>query len=126
MASGKSVRRGEPQFSRSAVAPALLAAIVLFATFAIIDTSAYLYVRFAVTILTAIVAYYAVRAAKFWWLVGLVPIILFFNPVYPITTWPFEFAPMLVLWITLVAPIFLMACGVFLKVPVDESSTPRR
>jgi hypothetical protein len=69
---------------RTAIIPAVLAAIVLLAGLALLGTDTYLVIRFAVSILALIVAVFAWQAKQWWWLLGLVPIAVLWNPVWPI------------------------------------------
>lgn len=75
-----------PKFRRTALAPALLAVIVLMAGLALLDSGeAYLWIRFPVSILAVIVGVFAWQAKQLWWLVGLAPIAVMWNPVWVIT-----------------------------------------
>src|SRR3979490_1836848 len=73
-----------PAFSRSALVPGLLGAIVLIAGFALIGTEWYLYVRYAVSILALILCVFAGAAKNVWWLAGLLPLGGVLNPGWPI------------------------------------------
>lgn len=105
---------------RTAIIPAVLAAIVLLAGLALLETDAYLVIRFAVSILALIVAVFAWQARQWWWLLGLVPIAVLWNPVFPIVL---EDAG---LWSALqyVAVLVFLAAGAFIRVeePADGSA----
>ena len=73
-----------PPFRRTALAPGILGAIVLFVGLAVINSDAFTIVRFAVSILALIVAVFAWQSKQWWWLIGLLPIAVLWNPVYPI------------------------------------------
>ncbi|PJJ61473.1 DUF6804 family protein [Compostimonas suwonensis] len=76
----------EPAISRPALAPGLLAAIALLAGLALLGSpDGYIVIRYIVSILALIIVVFAVQAKKWWWLVGLVPIAVLWNPVFPIT-----------------------------------------
>jgi hypothetical protein len=111
----------EPNFTRPALAPGILAAIVLFVGVALIDSSWFIAVRFVVAILAVIIAWFAIQGQKWWWLIALVPIVVLWNPVFPLglagTGW---------MSAQLIAPIFLVAAGVMITVPREESERSRR
>jgi hypothetical protein len=110
-----------PAFRRTALAPGILAAIVLFAGFALLDSDAFLFIRFAVAILALIVAVYAWQAAQPWWLIGLVPIVILWNPVFPITL------PVAELWLGMqyVAALIFIVAGIRIKVPNPDDRNRR-
>lgn len=114
-------RYAEPEFTRPALAPALLAAIALLAGVALMGSDWFLFVRFAVSILAAIVAVFAFQAHRRLWLVVLVPVIVAWNPVWLIPMGG-------VGWFIahLVVPIALVAAGVLIKVPRPEQVQRRR
>src|SRR5690606_28456245 len=80
----KTVKKTEPTFSRPALAPGILAAIVLMAGVGFMDNSWFLAVHFVVTILAVIIGWFAIQAKQYWWLVVLIPIIVLWNPVFPL------------------------------------------
>lgn len=101
-----------PEFRRTALAPGLLAAIVLLAGLALLDNSdAYLWIRFPVSILAVIVCIYAWQAKQLWWLIGLVPIVVLWNPVLVIELHG-QF------WVALqfVAALLFIAAGILIKI----------
>ena len=111
----------KPEFTRPALAPAILAAIVLMAGVAFLDNSWFIVVHFVVTILTAVIAWFAIQAQKWWWLLALVPIIVLWNPVFPLgLSGPCWFSAQLI------APIFLVAAGVMITVPTAEAERRAR
>ncbi|GAB3617893.1 hypothetical protein GCM10027416_24500 [Okibacterium endophyticum] len=113
-------RRAEPGFTRPALAPGLLAAIVLFIGAALIGTDWFTAVRYAVAILAAIVAWFALKGRSYWWLIVLVPIIVLWNPVLPLPlSGPGWFSAQLI------APILFVAAGVMITVPVTPHDARR-
>jgi hypothetical protein len=104
-----------PEFSRSALVPGLLGAIVLIAGFALIGGEWYLYVRYVVSILALILCVYAGQAKQWWWLAGLLPIAVVWNPV-----WPLALDDLVLRALELVAAVVFIAAGVVIKVPVDQ------
>ena len=101
-----------PNFTRPALAPGILAALVLFVGLALLDSDAYLYIRFGVCILTVIVAVFAWQARAWWWLIGLVPIAIIWNP-----AWVIELSGQGWVALQYVAALILIASGVLTKVP---------
>lgn len=81
-ARGRSVRPGEtPPFTRPALAPSLLAAIVLLACVAIVDSSAFVFVRWGVSVLSLIVLVFAVRGRVWWAALLMAAVAVCWNPV---------------------------------------------
>ena len=69
---------------RTAIIPAVLAAIALLAGLALLNSEGFIVIRFAVSILALVVAVFAWQAKQWWWLIGLVPIAVLWNPAFPI------------------------------------------
>jgi hypothetical protein len=117
----RSTKATEPTFARPALAPGILAAIVLMAGVGFMDNSWFLAVHFVVTILAVIIGWFTIQAKQYWWLLVLVPIIVLWNPVFPLPLsgdgW---FAAQLI------AAIPFVAIGVLLKVRVDAEDRSRR
>ena len=108
-------RTGEPVARRLALAPGLLAAIVLLVGLALIETDAFTVIRYAVAILALICAWFAVQARHWWWIPPLVAIAVLWNPVLPIPV------PGL-LWTgsQYVAAIVFVVAGVLIKVRTGD------
>lgn len=110
-----------PKFRRTAFAPAVLAVIVLMAGLALLDNDeAYIWIRFPVSILAIIVGVFAWQAKQWWWLAGLAPIAVLWNPVWPIILHG-QF------WVALqfVAALVFVAVGFFIKVRNPEDRNRR-
>jgi hypothetical protein len=108
---------------RTAIIPAVLAAIVLLAGLALLETDAFLVIRFTVSILALIVAVFAWQARQWWWLIGLVPIAVLWNPIFPIEL---EDAA---LWSGLqyIAVIVFLVAGILIRVDEKpDAQAPRR
>ena len=107
---------------RTAIIPAVLAAIALLAGLALLDTDTFLVIRFAVSILALIVAVFAWQARQWWWLIGLVPIAVLWNPVLPIDLGNDA------LWSALhyVAAIVFLVAGVLIRVDEQPNAQPPR
>jgi hypothetical protein len=110
-----------PAFRRTALAPGILAAIVLLAGLALIDGDTFIIIRYAVSILALIIAVFAWQAKHWWWLVGLVPIAVLWNPIVPITLSSGQW------WVALqyVAAIVFIAAGILIKVRNVEDKNQR-
>ena len=73
-----------PEFTRPALAPGLLGAIALVVGILLIGSDGFLFILFAVSILACIIAVFAWQARSWWWLLGLLPIVVLWNPVWPL------------------------------------------
>lgn len=106
-----------------ALAPGILAAIVLLAGVALISLDGYIAIRFGVSILALIVAVFAWQARQWWWLPLLVAIAVAWNPVVVL---PFEGD----LWLGAhyAAAIVFIVIGLLVKVrnPDDRNRRPAR
>ncbi|MCU1534862.1 MAG: hypothetical protein JWR53_1343 [Glaciihabitans sp.] len=110
-----------PAFRRTALAPGILAAIVLLAGLALLHSSAFIWIRYGVSILALIVVVFAWQSRQWWWLILLVPIAIVWNPVWPITPAPDQ------LWLGLqyIATIVFVTCGILIKVPNKDDRNAR-
>jgi hypothetical protein len=72
-----------PTFQRNALAPSLLAAMVLFIAPALIGNDWFLFIRFVVAILALIVGWFAAQARHWWWIPVMLAIAVIWNPIYP-------------------------------------------
>ncbi|WP_420367728.1 DUF6804 family protein [Curtobacterium sp. L1-20] len=101
-----------PPFTRPALAPSLIAAIVLLACVAIVDSSGFVFARWGVTVLSLIVLVFAVRGRAWWAVVLMAAVAVCWNPleVVPI---PGE------VWaaLQLVAAAVFIVVGILVKVP---------
>ena len=71
----------EPTFTRPALAPGLLGAIALLAGLALLDVESFVIIRYVVSILAVIICVFVIQAKSWWWLIGLVPIAVLWNPI---------------------------------------------
>lgn len=115
-----STRYPTPEFRRTALAPAVLAAIVLLAGVALVGADGYLVIRFAVSILALIIAVFAWQARQWWWLPLLAAIAVLFNPVVVV---PIEGDALLIAHY--VSIIVLLVIGIFVKVRNPEDRNQR-
>ena len=110
-----------PAFTRPALAPGLLAAIVLLAGLALLDNpDGYFWIKVGVAILALIVCVFAVQARQWWWLLGLVPVAVAWNPVFPL-----EFHGQGWVAAQFVAALLFIASGVLIKVRSAEDGGRR-
>jgi|GEM_PF-1578914 len=112
-----------PPFTRPALAPSLLAAVVLLACVAIVDSSAFVFARWGVTVLALIVLVFAVRGRTWWAAALMVAVAVCWNPVAVVPI-PGE------VWAALqiVAAALFIVVGIVVKVPrgtePDRASRP--
>jgi hypothetical protein len=103
-------------YRRTTLAPGILAAILLLAGLALLDSSAYYWFKAAIAILAAIVAVFAWQAKQWWWLPLLAVIVVAWNPI-----WPIDFHHW-VGWLIAqyVAVVVFLVIGVLIKVPNED------
>ena len=101
-----------PAYNRAALAPGILGALVLLFGLAFADW--YTYVEYAVCILALILCVFAWQARRRWWLAGLIPIAVLWNPIWPIP----GLVPVLPLLSLAAAAVFIVA-GLTIKIPAD-------
>ena len=117
-----SQRYPNPSFARLALAPGLLAAIVLLAGVALIDSDWFTIFRYAISILAAIIGVFAFQAKQWWWLPALAAIVVLWNPIVPLELELFVWQVL-----HLAAAVVFVAAGLLIKVPMapDRASTRR-
>jgi hypothetical protein len=103
-----------PAFNRAALVPGLLGAIVLLAGLALVGSDWYLYIRYGVSILALILCVFAGQAKKWWWLAGLIPVAVVWNPV-----WPFPLNGIAIQGLSIAAAVVFVAAAVTIKIPAD-------
>jgi hypothetical protein len=114
-------RYGAPTFRRTALAPGLLAAIVMIAGFALIGQDSYLVIEYVVAILALIVAWFAFQARQWWWIPLLLAIAVIWNPVFP-----FHFSGPYWFGAQYVAILVFVLVAILVKVPITEAQKPGR
>lgn len=115
----RSARSGEtPPFTRPALAPSLLAAIVLLACVAIVDSSAFVFVRWGVSVLSLIVLVFAVRGRVWWAALLMAAVAVCWNPVavvpIPGQVWA---------GLQLIAAALFIVVGILVTVPRGADAT---
>jgi hypothetical protein len=111
----------EAQFSRSALAPGLLGAIVLLAGLALVGTSWETFVLYAAAILALIQCVFAWQGRQWWWLIGLIPIAVLWNPVWPISIPDLAWRLM-----QLAGAVVFIATAVSIKIPIHRADEGNR
>ncbi len=110
-----------PPFTRPALAPGIIAAIVLVAGSVLIGMDEFVWISYAISILAIIVCVFAVQARQPWWLGVLVPIAIAWNPVIPL---PFDGT----IWqaAQFVAALGFLVVGIRVKIRNPEDRNARR
>lgn len=106
---------------RTALIPALLAVVALLVGVALIESDGFIVIRYVVSIFALIVAVFAWQARQWWWIIGLAPIAVLWNPVFPIDLG----MPDLWLGLQYVAALVFIASGILIKVTEKDSATRR-
>lgn len=113
-------RYGDPGFRRPALAPGLIAAVVLFVGIALIGQNAFTFASWGVAVLALIVLVFAVRARHWWWLPVFAAVAVLWNPVVP-----FGFDGPLWLGAQYLAILAFVVAGVLIKVPAPHEGSRR-
>ncbi|MBO1740990.1 DUF6804 family protein [Leifsonia sp. TF02-11] len=101
-----------PAYNRAALAPGLIGALALL--FGLGLEPWYVWVQYAVCVLALILCVFAWQAKRRWWLVGLIPIAVLWNPIWPIP----GLAPALAV-LSLAAAVVFVVAGLTIKIPAD-------
>lgn len=100
------------QFQRNALAPGLLAAIVLFLAPVLFQTEWASVVLYVAAIGALIVAWFALQARQWWWAIVFAAVAVLWNPVFPFA---FDGAAWTIA--QFVAAVAFLAAGALVKVP---------
>ncbi len=113
-------RESAPVPRRLALAPAVIAAMALLIGVALLDSDAFLVIRFVVSIFALIIAWFAVRARHWWWVPPLGAIAVVWNPVLPIAV-PGDW------WLGMqyIAVLVVVAAGMLIRIAVVPASGSR-
>ena len=109
---------GTPPFTRPALAPSLLAAVVLLACVAIVDSSAFVFARWGVTVLALIVLVFAVRGRTWWAAAAMAAVAVCWNPVVIVPIPGQVWAALQIL----AAALFIVV-GIVVKVPRETEAS---
>lgn len=106
-----------PPWTRPALAPSLLAAVVLLACVAIIDASAFVFARWGVTVLALIILVFAVRGRSWWAAALMAAVAVCWNPLVVVPI-PGQ------VWAALqiVAATLFVVVGLAVKVPRETNA----
>lgn len=104
--------RVTPPFTRPALAPSLIAAIVLLACVAIVDSSGFVFARWGVTVLALIVLVFSVRGKVWWTAVLMAAVAVCWNPLVTVPIPGQVWAAL-----QLVAAALFIVVGIVVKVP---------
>ena len=99
-------------FTRPALAPSLLAAVVLLACVAFLDAPAFVFARWGVTVLALIVVVFAIRGRVWWAAVLTAAVAVLWNPVLTVPLPGQVWAAL-----QLVAAALFIVVGILVKVP---------
>ncbi|MBX3194385.1 MAG: DUF6804 family protein [Schumannella sp.] len=113
-------RYGRKATRRIALAPGILAGIALLVGVALIESEGFIVIRYVVSILALIVAFFAFQARHWWWIPLLIAIAVGWNPVFPI---PFD-GPLWVAAQYLAIIVFVLAAA-FVKVDANDQDARR-
>ncbi|MFJ3382915.1 MULTISPECIES: DUF6804 family protein [unclassified Curtobacterium] len=110
-----------PAFTRPALAPSLLAAIVLLACIAFLDASAFVFVRWGITVLALIVLVFCIRGRSWWTAVLMAAVAVCWNPLVTVPIPGQVWAALQV-----VAAALFIVVGIVVKVPRTAEAPPAR
>jgi hypothetical protein len=110
-----------PAFTRPALPPGLLGAIVLFAGLALLDNpGGFFWIKTVAAVLALIICVFSWQANQQWWLAVMLPIAVAWNPV-----WPFDFHGQIWVASQFVAALAFIIAGVVIKVRNSEDRNRR-
>jgi hypothetical protein len=111
-------KKETPPFTRPALAPSLIAAMLLLACVAVIDSSAFVFARWGVAVLALIVLVFAVRGRTWWAAAVMAAVAVCWNPIAVVPI-PGE------VWAALqiVAAALFVVVGIVVKVPREAEPT---
>jgi hypothetical protein len=100
------------RYRRTALVPAVIAVLALLIGVALVDGGGFTVIRYIVSIFALIVVVFAWQAKQWWWLIGLLPIAVLWNPVLPIEVGSAD------LWLGLqyAAALVFLAAGILIRV----------
>jgi hypothetical protein len=116
-----SQRYPSTSFVRLALAPGLLAAVLLLVAVALVESEWFTIFRYATSILAAVIAVFAYQARQWWWIPALAAIVVLWNPIIPLQLDLF-------VWqlLHLAAAVVFVAAGLVIKVPQQAEGAARR
>lgn len=112
MTSARSNESTTTALHRPAFIPGVLGAIILLAGMALVDSSWFTYVLYAVSILALIMVVMAVQGKRPLWVIPLVLVAVVWNPILPI-----EFPETVLRMLHIIGAAIFIAVAVFMRVP---------
>lgn len=103
-----------------ALAPGLIAAVVLFVGIALIGEEPFVFVSWGVAVLALIVLVFAIQARQWWWVPVFAAVAVLWNPVAP-----FGFEGQWWLGAQYLAIAAFIAAGILIKVPTPAEGSRR-
>ena len=113
-------RYGDRGFTRPALAPGLIAAVVAFVGIALMGENAFTFTSWGVAVLALIILVFAIRGRQWWWVPVFVAVGVLWNPVVP-----FGFEGPLWLGAQYLAILAFIVAGVLIKVPTADAGSRR-
>jgi hypothetical protein len=113
-------RYGDRGFTRPALAPGLIAAVVAFVGIALMGENAFTFTSWGVAVLALIILVFAIRGRQWWWVPVFVAIGVLWNPVVP-----FGFEGPFWLGAQYLAILAFIVAGVLIKVPTVDAGSRR-
>jgi hypothetical protein len=113
-------RYGDRGFTRPALAPGLIAAVVAFVGIALMGENAFTFTSWGVAVLALIILVFAIRGRQWWWVPVFVAIGVLWNPVVP-----FGFEGPIWLGAQYLAILAFIVAGVLIKVPTADAGSRR-
>jgi hypothetical protein len=113
-------RYGDRGFTRPALAPGLIAAVVAFVGIALMGENAFTFTSWGVAVLALIILVFAIRGRQWWWVPVFVAIGVLWNPVVP-----FGFEGPFWLGAQYLAILAFIVAGVLIKVPTADAGSRR-
>jgi hypothetical protein len=104
-----------PPFTRPALAPSMIAAIVLLACVAIVGSSGFVFARWGVTVLALIVLVFSVRGKAWWAALLMAAVAVCWNPLVTVPIPGQVWAAL-----QLVAAALFIVVGIVVKVPRES------
>lgn len=113
-------RYGDRGFTRPALAPGLIAAVVAFVGIALVGENGFTFTSWGVAVLALIILVFAIRSRQWWWVPVFAGVGVLWNPVVP-----FGFEGPIWLGAQYLAIVAFIVAGVLIKVPTADAGSRR-
>ncbi|TPW70745.1 DUF6804 family protein [Schumannella sp. 10F1B-5-1] len=117
----RDARYPDAPWRRFALAPGIIAALVLAAGSVLVGTDGFEWIRYAAAILALIVGWFAFQARHWWWMPVMLAIAVIWNPVFP-----FGFDGQFWMGAQWVAALVFVAAGLTIRVRNTEDRNAQR